>query len=325
MSASRSDPTPYGLKVNDTNVIALLLNGQLDMISRILPADAADLQDAEQAEVHRLHRQLPGRRRSSPTRSCKLKSFKDYIEEGKSFEDAIKAALAPMEGKTLVGAPELSDRPFEEHRRASSRAPSGSCRCWTTPSRWCSPRPAAIDFVNPEGAPIVYTLDAGGLDRSGRHRRPLSSTAPAASIRRSSRWSRIVGIGGQRRFRQRQPEHRAALPVGRLADIDAVEKDPSLYDLQAPYLNSVAGTSLDGKGVESTVKILIRSRPSTTTRPTTKTQASIALLQERLDRDHQGLRGARHHSDGRVTPDDVIWGGADLAPDGRLPDQDGRL
>ncbi len=25
---------------------------------------------------------------------------------------------------------------------------------------------------------------------------------------------------------------------------------------------------------------------------------------------------------GKVTPDDVVWGGADLAPDGRLQDQD---
>jgi hypothetical protein len=38
--------------------------------------------------------------------------------------------------------------------------------------------------------------------------------------------------------------------------IDAVKKDPSLYELQAPYLNSVAGTDLDGKGVQSTVDSL---------------------------------------------------------------------
>ena len=38
------DPAPYGLKANDSNVTTLLLNGQLDIISRILPADAADLQ-----------------------------------------------------------------------------------------------------------------------------------------------------------------------------------------------------------------------------------------------------------------------------------------
>jgi hypothetical protein len=38
--------------------------------------------------------------------------------------------------------------------------------------------------------------------------------------------------------------------------IDAVQKDPSLYELQAPYLNSVAGTDLDAKGVEQTVAIL---------------------------------------------------------------------
>ena len=36
----------------------------------------------------------------------------------------------------------------------------------------------------------------------------------------------------------------------------AVDEDSSLYELQAPYLNSVAGTDLDAKGVEETVAIL---------------------------------------------------------------------
>ena len=38
--------------------------------------------------------------------------------------------------------------------------------------------------------------------------------------------------------------------------IDAVQNDPSLYELQAPYLNSVAGTDLDAEGVAQTVAAL---------------------------------------------------------------------
>lgn len=54
--------------------------------------------------------------------ALKLKTFKEYIAEGKSFDEALKASLAPMKGKTLVGAPELSDRPFEEYLNKAGEA-----------------------------------------------------------------------------------------------------------------------------------------------------------------------------------------------------------
>jgi len=57
--------------------------------------------------------------------------------------------------------------------------------------------------------------------------------------------------------------------------IDTTKKDASLYDLQAPYLNSMPGTSLDGKGVADTVAILHPfTTCSTTTGSTTTTKAS---------------------------------------------------
>ena len=36
--------------------------------------------------------------------------------------------------------------------------------------------------------------------------------------------------------------------------IDELKKDPSLYGVYAPYLNSVAGTSLDADGIRRTVE-----------------------------------------------------------------------
>jgi len=95
------------------------------------------------------------------------------------------------------------------------------------------------DFVNPEGAPIVYTLRQAGwtnlvdIDDLIKHG-PGGVDSPIEPL------IGIVGIG-QFRLRQQPPEHCLALPFGRVAVIDATKKDPSLYDLQAPYLNSMAG------------------------------------------------------------------------------------
>src|SRR6202021_3300277 len=66
----------------------------------------------------------------------------------------------------------------------------------------------------------------------------------------------IVGIGGNSDYinSHQNTVLRFLSVVWRV--IDATKKDASLYDLQAPYLNSMAGTSLDGKGVADTVAIL---------------------------------------------------------------------
>ena len=91
--------------------------------------------------------------------------------------------------------------------------------------------------------------------------------------------------------------------------IDATKKDPSLYDLQAPYLNSMAGTSLDGKGVADTVAIL---HPFTTfddnkqyydDKASTTYYANVWTAVIKNFEEH-GIIPA-----GKVTADDVVWGG----------------
>ena len=91
--------------------------------------------------------------------------------------------------------------------------------------------------------------------------------------------------------------------------IDATKTDPSLYDLQAPYLNSMAGTSLDGKGVADTVAIL---HPFTTfddnkqyydDKKSTTYYANIWNAMIKNFEEHSILPA------GKVTADDVVWGG----------------
>ena len=96
-------PEPEGLKVTDTNVVALLLNGQLDMSSEYCPLTLPTYKASNKLKCVAFTDNFLGEAiLANP--NLHLKSFKDYIKEGKSFNEAIKAAIAPLQGKTLVGA-----------------------------------------------------------------------------------------------------------------------------------------------------------------------------------------------------------------------------
>ena len=208
------EPAPYGLKANDSNVTTLLLNGQLDIISEFCPLMLPTYKDATKLKcIAFTDNFLANAILANP--ALKLKSFKDYIAEGKSYEEALKLALAPMAGKTLVGAPELSDRPFEEYLNKASGA-GFKLEVLDDAKSLVLAKAGREDFVNPEGAPIVYTLEGGRLDRSRRHRRPHQARPrrrrfPDRAADRHRRRRRQCGLS------ERQPEHCAALPVGRLA------------------------------------------------------------------------------------------------------------
>ncbi len=97
------DPAPYGMKANDSNVTTLLLNGQLDIISEFCPLMLPTYKDATTLKcIGFTDNFFANAILANP--ALKLKSFKDYIAEGMSYEDALKAALAPMKGKVLTGA-----------------------------------------------------------------------------------------------------------------------------------------------------------------------------------------------------------------------------
>src|SRR5690606_6484715 len=89
--------------------------------------------------------------------------------------------------------------------------------------------------------------------------------------------------------------------------IDALEKDPSLYDLQAPYLNSVAGTDLTGEGLRATVESLHPLAPFEDGNTYFKNPDSVlyyknawgAIIKEYAD---NGILPSHD-----ITPDDIVW------------------
>ncbi len=246
-------PEPLGLKVTDTNATALLLNGQVDISTEFCPLMLPTYKTSKLLKcIAFTDNFLANTILANP--ALHLKSFKDYIAEGKSFEEAIHAAVAPLAGKTLVGAPELSDRPFEEAVQGFAKV-KWNLQVLDDSKSLVLAKAGREDFVNPEGAPIVYTLKQAGwtvlIDNGDLYKYgPSGVDSPIEHL------VAIVGIGANADYVNGHQNTVLRFLSVVWRTIEAVDKDPSLFDLQAPYLNSVAGTSLDGKGVESTVKTL---------------------------------------------------------------------
>jgi hypothetical protein len=246
-------PEELGLKVTDTNVIALLLNGQLDMSSQYCPLLLPTYKTSDKLKCVGFTDNFLGTAiLANP--ALGLKSFKDYIADGMSFDEAIAAAVAPLEGKTLVGSPVQSTRPFEEAVQQFSGV-TWNLETMDDAKALVLAKAGRVDFADPEGAPIVYTLlqagwtdliDIGDLYEYG----PGGIDSPVEKL------VAIVGVAGNTDFLSQNQNTVLRFLSVVWRTLDAVQKDPSLYELQAPYLNSVAGTELDAAGIEETVAIL---------------------------------------------------------------------
>ena len=300
------DPAPYGLKANDSNVTTLLLNGQLDIISEYCPLMLPTYKDSDKLKCIAFTDNFLGNAiLANP--ALKLKSFKEYIAEGKTFDEALKLALAPMKGKQLVGAPQLSDRAFEEYLNKASGA-GFQLQVLDDAKSLVLAKAGREDFVNPEGAPIVYTLrqagwtdlvDIGDLIKYG----PGGVDSPIEPL------IGIVGVGANSDYVNKNPNTvlRFLSVVWRI--ITATKKDPGLFDIEAPYLNSVAGTDLDGKGVADTVAILdpfTAFEDDAMYYDDAKSTVNYANVWNATIKDFEAHKILPA---GKVTPDDIVWGG----------------
>lgn len=300
------DPPPFGLKANDSNVTTLLLNGQLDIISEFCPLMLPTYKDANKLKcIAFTDNFLANAILANP--ALKLKTFKEYIAEGKPYEEALKLALAPMKGKTLVGAPELSDRPFEEYVNKTSGA-EFKLQVLDDAKSLVLAKSGREDFVNPEGAPIVYTLrqagwtnlvDIGDLIKNG----PGGVESPLEPL------IGIVGIGANSDYVNTHQNTVLRFLSVVWRTLAATKTDTSLYDLQAPFLNSMAGTSLDGKGLADSVAVL---HPFSTFDDDkqyfedTKSTTYYVNIYNAMIKNYEehGILPA-----GKVTADDFVWGG----------------
>jgi hypothetical protein len=300
------DPAPYGLKANDSNVLTLMLNGQLDLISEYCPLFLPTYKDSTLLKcVGFTDNNEAFAILANP--ALKLKTIKDYMGQGMKFDAALKATLAPLVGKTLVGAPELSARPFEEGLSKLSGL-KWNLQVLDDSKSLVLAKAGRENFVNPEGAPITYTLrqagwtdlvDIGDLVKYG----PGGADSPLEGL------IDVVGVAANGDYvnKNQNTVLRFMSVVWRIFDQTA--KDPSLFDLQAPYLNSFAGTDLDGKGVASTVNLLDPFSPFSEGKSYYDDPTNLVYYKSVWGAIIADLESHGIMPKGKVTPDDVVWGG----------------
>lgn len=300
------EPAPYGLKANDSNVVTLLLNGQLDLISEYCPLMLPTYKSSKALKcIAFTDTFLANAVLANP--ALRLKGFKDYIAEGMDFQHAIHAALAPLEGKTLVGAPELSDRPFEEGLAKFSGV-HWKLEVLDDSKSLVLAKSGREDFVNPEGAPIVYTLrQAGWTDLVDIA--DLFKYGPGGADSPIEPLIDIVGVGANGNYVNTHQNTVLRFLSVMWRIFDEVKKDPSLYDLQAPYLNSMAGTTLDGKGVAETVRILDPFETFDGDRPYYEGPQGTLYYRNVWDALIANFEQHGIIPKGAVTSDEVVWGG----------------
>ena len=301
------EPQPEGLKVTDTNVTALLLNGQLDLISEYCPLMLPLYKTTRLLKcIAFTNNSIGNTILANP--KLKLKSFKEYLASGMDFKQAMHAALAPLQGKTLVGAPELSDRPFEEVSSQLSGV-TWKLQIMDDSKSLVLAKSEQIDFINPEGTPIAYMLKQAGwtdlLDNGD-----VVLNGPAGIESPVERLVGIVGMGANADFVRAHPNTVLRFLSVVWRTMAAMKADPSLFDIQAPYLNSVAGTSFDGKGVADVVNALDPFAPfdyGETFYNDTKSARYYRNLYTAIIADY-----VAHNIIPKdvVTPDQFVWGAA---------------
>jgi ABC-type nitrate/sulfonate/bicarbonate transport system substrate-binding protein len=300
-------PAPYGLQVTDQNVNSLVLNGQVDLTGAMCPIMLPTYKASSTVKCIALTDNYVADSILANPR-LKLKTFNDYIKEGMNFADAMHATLAPLEGKQLVTTPLLSQQLFQEGMSNFAKVKWG-LQVMDDSKQLVLAKQNRIDFANPGGAPIVYSLLQDGWTQLVSMRE-VSKYGPGGADSPVEPLVAIPGMAGNRDYILKNPNTVLRFLSVVYRTLDAVKKDPSLYDLQAPYLNSVAGTSLDGKGVAATINTLDPF--------TSFDDAKTYYADPQAATYYKSVYGALIKNyeangilpKGAVTPDDFVWGAA---------------
>jgi hypothetical protein len=91
-----------------------------------------------------------------------LNTVNDYMKQGLPFKQALRKALQPLMGKTLVVAPQLSARPFVQIAFKLAGLPLPQFEVLDDSKSLVLAKSGRIDFATPEGAPITLTFEQAG-------------------------------------------------------------------------------------------------------------------------------------------------------------------
>jgi hypothetical protein len=297
-------PQPYGLKTTEEQWVSILLNRQVDMNTATCSILLPSYKTTDQLKCLGLAVTFYGQAMLANPK-LHMKTVGDYARSGLGFNQALHEALAPLQGKTVYVPAGVAAKEFEEVPFQLGSVPLPNYVNMDDSQMLLLAKSDRLDFAFPAGAPIAETLleagwtpiyDSGQLLKYG----PGGVSSPLESL---------VSNNGFAATADYVNTHQTT--VLRFASVmfrifAALNADPSLFGVEAPYLNSVAGTSLDGAGVQRTVENLDPFVPfeqqtkyfDDTTGPEYYRNSMGALIKA-LQKAHTIASG--------ITPDQVIW------------------
>jgi ABC-type nitrate/sulfonate/bicarbonate transport system substrate-binding protein len=247
-------PQPYGLKTTEDQWVSLLENGQVDMNSATCSILLPTYRTTDQLKCIALTVTFFGSVMLANPK-LHLKTVADYAKSGMSFTDALKAALTPLVGKTVYVPAPVSEKEFDEEPFKLAGLPLPNYITSDDAASLVLAKSGRLDFMHPGGAPIAEQLleagwtpvyDTGQLLKYG----PGGLNSPIEALVFNN------GLAASATYVNAHTTTVLRFVSVMFRIFDALQKDSSLYAAYTPYLNSVAGTSLDAAGVQRTVQNL---------------------------------------------------------------------
>jgi ABC-type nitrate/sulfonate/bicarbonate transport system substrate-binding protein len=247
-------PEPDGLKTTENQWVSLLLNRQVDINSATCSNLLPSYKSTDQLKCVGFAVTFSGSVMFANPK-LGLKRLSDYMTPGTTLKEGLAEALKPLLGKTVYIPTSISEKEFTEVPFKLAGLDLPNYVTMEDSQMLLLAKSGRLDFMHPAGAPIAQTLldagwtpiyDSAQLLKFG----PGGIDSPFESLVFNNGWAATADyVDGHKTTMMR-----FASVVFRI--FDSLKKDPSLFGVFAPYLNSVAGTSLDADGVRRTVEHL---------------------------------------------------------------------
>jgi ABC-type nitrate/sulfonate/bicarbonate transport system substrate-binding protein len=298
------EPAPYGLKTTENQWISILLNEQVDINSATCSIMLPSYKTTDQLKCTGFAVTFFGSVMLANPK-LGLKTVRDYAKGGATFEEALRSALEPLVGQTVYVPAAVSEKEFNEVPFKLAGLDLPAYVTMDDAQMLLLAKSGRLDFMHPGGAPIAQTLldagwtpvyDTGQLLEFG----PGGVNSPLESLVFNNGWGSTADYINSNQTTMM----RFASVAFRI--FDELKEDPSLYGVYAPYLNSVAGTSLDADGVRRTVENLDPFVPFEEQTKYFVDKASPEYYGNSMGALIKALETSGTIPAG-ITPDDVVW------------------